>query len=330
MPLPLGATPALYRKRFPRPSLNRLVAGLVLGLPLVVVACNGGGPGPSAPPPDEVVRVRDGLGRQVAVGRSVHRVVAFSPGAVRLLEGVGALDRLVAVGPSVAPGLPERVRIGGRPAAARLDELGQVAGLEADLVVVDRAAYEDWLREAEADLAVPLFVFEPRSLEELMGNLERLGLALGQGRQAREAVAEMRQRLERVRAAVEDAPEVPAYWISLGQAPPPWFQELAEWAGGDWVGGNSEGLIPQEASPEVMVALSEATGLSPAELLAGVGPERLPDEMRSQFPGNPAIQDGRFFRLPADLVLVPGPQLALGVEVLAHLFHPDRVTFPEP
>lgn len=285
------------------------------GLALAGLSCGGGpaGPGPAAPGP-ELIRVEDDLGRPIHVPSPANRVVAFSPGTPRYLEGVGAEDRLVGVGPRVPE--PGRARV--------LERMGDAVLVSADLVLADRLDYEDWVRVASEDPGVPIMVLDPVSLEEVTEGLERLGLALEQGPQARAAVAGMRQRLDRVRTRLERAGAVNVHLVLSSAARPPWLEEQVRLAGGAWIRELGE---VQAAEVAAVVLVEPPTGEPLSERLAQAG-RMEPSSLSQRLAGLPAVDAGHVYRAPGDLFLLPGPQLALGVELLAHLLHPFRVERP--
>lgn len=160
-------------------------------------------------------------------------------------------------------------------------------------------------------------------LEEIV----HLGEATGMEEHAHELRGELEGRLATVRAAVSGAssPRVIALW----RLDPPrvggfWIPEMISIAGGVDVAGDP-GLSPPEVGwgeleslrPEVIVVLP-AGSLRDARAQAMEHWERID-----------ALGTARIFAVDADPAFSePGPRLVDGVELLAHLLHPELMDPP--
>ena len=164
------------------------------------------------------------------------------------------------------------------------------------------------------------------TLSEMLEEVVRLGEATGMEDHAHELRGELEGRLATIQAAVAGAasPRV----IALQRLDPPrvagfWIPEMLTIAGGEDVAGDP-GLNPPAvgwgelrslnadvvvAMPEVAVENAQAQAMEHWERIAGLGATRL------------YAVDGTLF---AD----PGPRLVDGVELLAHVLHPDLVDPP--
>jgi iron complex transport system substrate-binding protein len=224
--------------------------------------------------------------------------------------------------------------VGEGKALYSLDE-ERLAELAPDLIVtqavcdVCAVSYEDVV-EVAARLPGPPRVLQqdPSSLTEVLADLARLGEAAGIGERAAALRAELEERLDAVRAAVAGAPRPRV--IALEWLDPPfigghWIPEMVELAGGVDVVGTAGAK-----SPEV-----------PWERLEGLDPDAVVvmpcgwylDESRAQAEAHrdqiAALGAARVFAVDAASTYSrPGPRLVDGTELLAHLFHPDRVAPP--
>ncbi len=207
--------------------------------------------------------------------------------------------------------------------------------LAPDLIVtqavceVCAVSYEDVVAVAARLPGQPRVVQQdPSTLGEVMKDVTRLGAAAGIEAHAAKVRAGLEARLERVRAAVEGAERRRV--LALEWLDPPflgghWVPEMIEIAGGLDVAGQAGQKSPQVEweqlgglDPEVIVAMpcgwylddSRAQALRYRERLESLGADR-------SFAVDAASTFSR-----------PGPRLVDGVELLAHLFHPDRVEPP--
>jgi iron complex transport system substrate-binding protein len=169
---------------------------------------------------------------------------------------------------------------------------------------------------------------DPATLEEVLDDIGRLGRSTGAARAAAELRAELEGRLMAVEAAVTGAPRRPT--LALEWLDPPfvgghWIPQMIEAAGGEDVAGRggekSFETIWDELlrlDPEVVVAMP--CGLYVEEALAEAEQHR--DRLeRLGARGVFAVDAASSFSRP-------GPRLVDGVELLAHLLHPDRAGAP--
>jgi iron complex transport system substrate-binding protein len=165
------------------------------------------------------------------------------------------------------------------------------------------------------------------TLSEMLEEIIRLGEATGMEEHAHELRGELEGRLATVRAAVSEAP-LPRV-VALQRLDPPrvggyWIPEMISIAGGEDVAGDP-GLQPPEVGwgelaslgPEVVVVMPDGS-LADAHAQAMEHWEQIV-----------ALGAGRVYAVDADAAFSePGPRLVDGVEILAHLLHPDLITPP--
>lgn len=148
------------------------------------------------------IEVVDDAGQRVSLRAPAQRIISLAPHATELLFAVGAGDRLVGV--SELSNYPEEARrIQAVNSGVRLD-LERILALKPDLVV-------GWLSgNARSDLdrlasfGIPVFIAEPRQLDDLSVTLERLGQVTGREAAGREAARAFRAGLDRLRHDFRD------------------------------------------------------------------------------------------------------------------------------
>jgi iron complex transport system substrate-binding protein len=171
--------------------------------------------------------------------------------------------------------------------------------------------------------------FTPHSIEEIFGNLRDLGAATGTSARAEEIIADGRARLRSIAARAGKAPRRPRVfcleWIDPYYCCGHWVPEMIEMAGGDDVlgrRGKDSVRIPWEKiaawSPEVLIV--SPCGFDTEKAVAQA--EQLLQQ--SGWSDLPAMQNGRVFAVDANAYFArPGPRVVEGVELLAHLIHPE-------
>jgi iron complex transport system substrate-binding protein len=224
--------------------------------------------------------------------------------------------------------------VGEGKALYSLDE-ERLAELAPDLIItqavcdVCAVSYEDVV-EVAARLPGPPRVLQqdPSSLTEVLADLARLGEAAGIGERGEALRAELEERLDVVRAAVAGAPRPRV--IALEWLDPPftgghWIPEMIELAGGVDIVGTAGAKSPE-------VPWDRLEGLDPDVVVVMPCGWYL-DESRAQAEAHReqigALGAAHVFAVDAaSSYSRPGPRLVDGTELLAHLFHPDRVAPP--
>lgn len=271
-----------------------------------------------------------GLGGDVV---GVTHECDFPPAAARLPhltatvlpEGLGAGEIDAAVKEVVGEGR----------ALYSLDE-ERLLELEPDLIVtqavceVCAVSYEDVVEVAARLPGRPVVLQQdPSSLGEVLEDVTRLGAAAGVETQATAVRRELESRLEAVRGAVAgvESPRVLALeWLDPPFLGGHWIPEMIELAGGEDVVGR-----PGQKSPQV--AWDDLAGLDPGVVVSMPCGWYLEDSRAQALEQRERLEilgAERVFAVDAASTFSrPGPRLVDGVELLGHLFHPERVQPPE-
>jgi len=288
------------------------------------------------------------------------RIVSLVPHATELLFALGLGDEIVAVThecdhPPAALALarvtrdvlPAGLSAGEIDSAVRARTLEGEAiyeldaealrSLRPDLIVtqalcpVCAVSYEEVAELARELPSSPrVIALDPRTLGETLADVRTVAEAAGRREAGAELLARAASRIEGVRLAVGGLrrPRVAAIeWLDPVYVAGHWTPELIELAGGadvlGFAGGHSE-VVTWETlaarAPEVVVvmpcgydasrAYAEAIAFAPQ--LRGLGAERIV-----------AVNASAYFSRP-------GPRLVDGLELLAHVLHPERVPEAPP
>ena len=283
------------------------------------------------------------------------RIVSLVPSATEMLFALGVGDEVTAVthecdhppqalelpritrdviGPGLAPDEIDRAVRELTEQGRAIYELDEHAlqSLAPDLIVtqalcaVCAVSYDDVRAVAERlDPAPQVIALDPHTLGEMLGDVRVLARAAGADDAGAELVAAAARRIDRVRDAVRDAAPVSVAaleWLDPVFVGGHWTPQLIEYAGGvDPFGLPGEPSATRSweelaaARPEVVVcmpcgydgprAYEEAEKF--ADELAGLGARRVV-----------AVDASAYFSRP-------GPRLVDGLELMAHILHPDLV-----
>ncbi|HEX3316594.1 MAG TPA: ABC transporter substrate-binding protein [Solirubrobacteraceae bacterium] len=283
------------------------------------------------------------------------RIVSLVPSATELLFALGLGNDVVAVThecdfPPEAAELPHITysvipeELPANEIDARVRELTEAGDpiygldeellveLEPDLIVtqalcaVCAVSYDDVRAVAAGIETEPeVIALDPRTLGEVMGDVRTIAQATDRRDEGVELIARAAGRIDRVRLAVRDAEPVRVAaleWLDPVYAAGHWTPQLIAYAGGEDVlglpGEHSEQRSWEEvaaAEPDVVVAMpcgydaarSWEEALDHRDELQRVGAREVA-----------AVDAAAYFSRP-------GPRLVDGLEVLAHLLHPDRL-----
>ena len=164
----------------------------------------------------------------------------------------------------------------------------------------------------------------PRNLAEISENILAIGDATGRNEAARQLVEESRDRIHRVVAAVADAPRRCVTFLE-------WTEPL--FCGGHWVpemvtAAGGEDPLGQPGADSQRITWDDVAASEPEMIIVapcGYGLKEAIEVARRL----PRITDAEVYAVDANAYFArPGPRVAEGVELLAHLFHPDRFTWP--
>ncbi len=258
-----------------------------------------------------LISVLDDTGARVTLARPAQRIISIAPHLTEQLFAIGVGARIVATTefadhPAAALHLP-------RVARAHHVDLEQIAALQPDLIVIWGSGFAPTVHAALKRLNVPLFISEPRRLDDIADSMLRLGL-LTAAADAPNAAAAFRQRLAQLRATYAQRTPLKVFYQI-------WSQPLMTLSGAHVV---SEALmlcggvnvfadlapltphISEEvvvlANPDVLMT-AEAGGSASATL-----------ERWRRWPHLTAVKHDALITLDADLIDRHGPRMPDGIE----------------
>jgi iron complex transport system substrate-binding protein len=175
----------------------------------------------------------------------------------------------------------------------------------------------------------------PRNFEEVLDAVRALGKETGTEDKANEWAAAAIARIDRVAAITRLMPKIRIAfleWVDPIYCGGHWIPQMLDWAGGQDANardGSDSVRIPWhqvlDCQPEIILVspcgFKTHQALSQAELL----------KTRIGWSELPAVQGGKVYAVDANAYFArPGPRLVDGVELLAHLIHPEHFPWTGP
>ena len=265
----------------------------------------------------------DQLGRKVEVAEPLTRVVSLIPSLTETSFEVGGGDALVGVTRFAT--FPE--------AAARLPRVGSYVALDIEKIVKLQPqlclATKDGNPKAAVErleaLGIPVYVFDPKSLEEVVDTVTRLGEVFGTETQAEALVSGYRERLDRVARQLKGIEEEPRVFFQIDAQPifsagsDTFLHQLLIRSGAINLAADRSGY-PRYSWEELLVLKPDVV------LLASMGGGYSEQELKARWqvwPQIPAVKEQRLYVVDADLFDRPSPRLIDALEHLVSLLHPE-------
>ncbi len=285
------------------------------------------------------------------------RIVSFLPAGTEIVHALGAGDQLVGRSHECDfPASVQQLPVVSRP-TIHLDE-ASAAGI--DRAVTDRLATGDSLYAIDELLlerlrpdviltqnlcrvcapsgdeltrAVRRFpvrpdvlFLTPRSLAEIDENIIAVGQSIGREREAADLVRVNRERIDAVTAALRGAVRRNVTFLEWTEplfCAGHWVPEMIELAGG-------RDALGKPGGDSVRIEWSDVLNQSPEVVIVSPCGYRL-EESRALARQLPGVPGAEIYAVDANAYFArPGPRVAESVELLAHLFHPDRVSSSAP
>ncbi len=241
-----------------------------------------------------------------------HRIVSLAPNITELLYSAGAGSAVVGTVeysnyPEAAKSIP---RVGG---GAGLD-IEAIVALQPDLIVAWRTGNPAWQVQRLRQLGFPVFVTEPRRVDDVAGLLERLGKLTGTETVAAKAAGTFRRHEAQLRARFSGRPAVSVFYQILDSS-------LLTVNGRHFIshvirlcGGRNIFADLPELTPRVDV---ESVLAKNPEVILASGYEPLWPEWRDRWRAwrsLAAVKHDNLFLIPADLIDRQTPRVLQGAE----------------
>ena len=283
------------------------------------------------------------------------RIVSLVPSATEMLFALGVGSDLIAVThecdyPPAALELPRITRdvLPAGLSSAQIDaavkertlagqsiyelDVDMLHDLRPDLIVtqalcsVCAVSYDDVRAIAEEIETHPQVIsLDPRTVGEVLGDVRTLADATDSKDVAVDLVKDAAARIDRVKLAVRDRPRprvAALEWLDPPYAAGHWTPQLIEYAGGEDVLGFAGEPSEERSWDEVAGAQPDVVVVMPCGYDAQIAhreAEMHRDELAAAGPGEVVAVDA------AAYFSRPGPRIIDGLELLAHILHPERV-----
>jgi len=269
-------------------------------------------------------QVTDQIGRKVMVPERPQRIIALIPSLTEIVYALGAGDRLVgatqyAKEPGEAADLP---RVG---SYLHLD-VERIVALRPDLCLAGRDGNPKHLIERIEKMNIPVYVFDPRTLQEIIESVRLLGNLLQAEEKAENIARDMERKIAEVDRKVGEIKERPGVFFQIDAAPmvsagsDTFIDRLITRAGGRNLAAGPVSY-PRYSWEDILVMQPDVVII--ASMAGGYTEEQLKNEWR-KWRQIPAVRKDRIYVVDASLFDRPVPRLADGLITLANILHPEK------
>jgi iron complex transport system substrate-binding protein len=261
------------------------------------------------------------------MSRLPQRIVCLTTETVEVLYALGEQERIVGIsGYTVRP--PQARKEKPKVFAFTSGDIEKILAVKPDLVLT----FSDLQSEISRDLikaGVPVYAFNTRSVDDILGMIETLGRLVGAEGKALALVAKLEQQIEQTRkiAAERIARNGKRPRVYFEEWDEPlissirWASELIDIAGGeDIFAEQSRSPLAQDRRPTAEAVIARAP-----EIIIGswcgkhFRPERV--AARPGWAAIPAVHNERMHEIKSAIILTPGPvAISEGLPLLLNIF----------
>lgn len=269
------------------------------------------------------VEAVDDVGDLVRLEKPARRIVSLAPHITEILYTAGAAAHIVGV-VSYSDYPREALRLANIGNYNALD-IERIFALRPDLVVGWQSGNSSMQVARLREAGLTVYLSEPRDIEDIPRNIERLGMLAGTAEPARRAAAAFRARYSRLLQDYAERPHVSVFYQI-------WNRPLMTVNGEHLInrvirlcGGRNVFEDLMMLTPVIDVEAVIKT--NPEAIIAGGMGENDPTWLEDwrRYPSLPAVRGGNLFFIPPSLLQRNGPRILDGAERLCQALERVRV-----
>lgn len=248
------------------------------------------------------------------------RIIALSPQSVEMLYAIGAGTSIIATTDHVDFPIEAKsiMSIGGFYGIS----IEKVIELNPDLIVSWESGNQAGDIQRLKALGFTMINSDPKTLDEVAVDLERLGEATGHGPKAKVLAAQYRQELAQIKALNRVKPKVKLFYQLWSEplmtvAQHSWVQQSISACHGDNVFLDAASDYPQVSIENVLLTGAQV-------IIQSQDAGNVQGLDWSQWPELPAVKQGHIYQLDADLLHRASPRSLLGVTALCEALDKAR------
>jgi iron complex transport system substrate-binding protein len=268
--------------------------------------------------------ITDDIGRKVQLKSSPQRIISLSPSNTEMVYALGLEDRLIGV--TTYCNYPEAAKSKPQVSEYSIVNIEKIVSLQPDLVLADYIHVKETVPALEK-LGIPVVVFYPGTIDEVIKDIYLLGNITGQSQGADKLAVSLEQRVKAVidKAATQNSVKPRVLYITWYD--PIWtagnntmIDDLIQKVGGSNIAGDLDGwatiTLEQvvQRNPQIIVVMSSMGVLDDSVKYINSEP---------RLKSTDALKNQQVYPIDADIFGRTTPRIVDGLETLAKIVHPE-------
>ena len=278
----------------------------------------------------QAITLQDDTGNKVVMDAPAQRIVALAPHIAEVLFSAGAGSKIV--GTVSFSDYPEAAKA--IPQVGSYDRVNfeQVLALQPDIIIGWQTGNSSETLEKLSQLAIPVYLSEPKSLQDIARSIRQLGQLAGTESTANPVADHFEQELSALRQSNQGKPVISLFYqvwdnplYTLGG--PHFSQDMFELCGG-------RNIFADIANPSPVVTVEAVVTRNPQVMLTGTryGTRNI-ERWRSQWENwksIDAVRNQQLYQVDQDIYLRSSPRGLQGAADLCRILDEARkIYFPE-
>jgi iron complex transport system substrate-binding protein len=260
----------------------------------------------------------DSLGNNVTIEKTPEKVISLSPAITEMLYALELENKIA--GTTDYCDYPEAAKHTPKMGGFNTPNLELIVEAEPDLVFISSGVQAE-LSENFKKLGIKTFALDATTINEVISNIELIGVIMNAEEKAQEITDDMIVRKEFIKEKAENL-EKPLVFFEiwneplLSAGPNTFIADILNISGGINFAQDSNTDYPQvslelliERDPDFYIAIDHKKNTDISE--------------RPGFDELKAIKNNQYHRIPDDYVTLPGPRIIEGLEKVASIIHPE-------
>ncbi len=264
----------------------------------------------------------DDFGRKLYLAKEPKRIVSLAPSITEMLFAIGLDEEIVGVTEfcDYPPAALKKPKVGySQP------NLEVLVALQPDLIVAPKSFLRADLLNRLDQLKIPTFLFEPKTVEDILTHIRVLGRIVGHVSESLKLSENIKKRIAALSSQLEGL-ERPTLLFVLNTdplitvGPGSYIHQLFGLAGARNAAEDAGMAYPRFSIEEVLRQNPEFL-LFPIGRFEGI-PQPEQDQWR-RWTSLEAVKRNNLFQVQSNLLNRPGPRVIEGLEALVKILHPD-------
>ncbi|MCK5561818.1 MAG: ABC transporter substrate-binding protein [Thermoplasmata archaeon] len=264
--------------------------------------------------------IEDDMGEKVRVPKKLDKIISMAPSITEIIFSLGVGDKIV--GKDSASDYPKECK--GIDVVSTYEgvDLEKILAKDPDIIILDKSLdFYDTNYNKLKDYGLCVFRLYPRTLQDVLDNIELLGEVTASATTAQEVIAGLETRIDTIKTRETLKPKV-LYVIYYDGISSPWVGTSSTFNGDLIATAGGKVAIEDDQGKAIEITVEHLIDLNP-DIIFTSQDDNWPTPSRDSILNDDALQDltavknDRVIDVNADLIDRPGPRLVDGLELFS-------------